>query len=63
VLEKAKTFHGRLKLNNVHMDKSYKIKLTDYGIYNDIYRGHKKIKMNVETNAHSSSASGKQTLR
>lgn len=62
VLEKAKTFHGRLKLNNVHMDNSFKVKLNDYGIYNDIYRGHQKIKINAETNAHSSSASGKYTF-
>ena len=41
-LEKAKSFHGRLKLNNVHIDKSFKVKLNDYGIYNDIYRGSRK---------------------
>lgn len=41
-LQKAKSFHGRLKLNNIHIDKSFKIKMNDYGLYNDIYRGFKK---------------------
>jgi hypothetical protein len=45
MLEKVKTFHGRLKLNNVHIDiteTGVKTILNDYGIYNDVYRGHKK---------------------
>lgn len=42
ILEKMKSFHGRLKLNNVHIDKSLNVKLNDYGIYNEIYRGHRK---------------------
>lgn len=42
LLEKAKSFHGRLKLNNVYIDKGYRIKMNDYGIYNEVYRGHKK---------------------
>lgn len=48
-LEKAKSFHGRLKLNNIHVDineDNINLKLNDYGIYNDVYRGHRKIVKN-----------------
>lgn len=48
MLEKIKSFHGRLKLNNVYVTKDFKVKLNDYGIYNDVYRGHKKSQNNSE---------------
>lgn len=51
ILEKNKLFHGRLKMNNVHMDKSYKTRLTDYGLYNDIYRGSKRLKTKSDVNS------------
>lgn len=47
-LQKVKSFHGRLKLNNIHIDKTFKIQMNDYGLYNDIYRGFKSSHINKD---------------
>jgi hypothetical protein len=63
MLEKIKSFHGRLKLNNVHIDKSFKVKLNDYGIYNEIYRGHRKTQPSELTSNHNASLSSGKGLK
>ena len=63
MLEKIKSFHGRLKLNNVHIDKKLKVKLNDYGIYNEIYRGHRKTQPSeLQSNKTISLSSGKNKM-